>query len=271
MPVPLRRHVAFPSEHGTWAFLLGPLLIGLFAGGRWTLVTTYLVVAALCAFLVRQPITRAIKAWAGRGSRAEVPSALAWTAIWGGLGALHLVGLVLRGYAYVLWLAVPGVPVYAVYLALVWHRAERRQWLVEVLGAGVMALVAPAAYWVGLGRPDPVGWVLFALAWGHTTFGIALAYVRLDQRRWSTDPGPREGLRRARAPLGLAGAQLAVVVPLAATGGLPPLLFLPYLAQGAFALHDAVVPAVGWMPRRIGLRLLGQTALFVTLFVVTWA
>lgn len=34
----LRRHVALPPDHGSWGFLATPLLIGLFAGGRWTTV-----------------------------------------------------------------------------------------------------------------------------------------------------------------------------------------------------------------------------------------
>ena len=34
----LDRHVALPGDHGSWVFLLGPLLIGLFAGGRWSIV-----------------------------------------------------------------------------------------------------------------------------------------------------------------------------------------------------------------------------------------
>jgi len=30
-----RRHVALPQDHGSWAFFLGPLIVGLFVGGRW--------------------------------------------------------------------------------------------------------------------------------------------------------------------------------------------------------------------------------------------
>jgi len=42
-----RRHVALPSEHGAWVFLLSPMIIGFFAGGRWSVTSFYLIVAAL--------------------------------------------------------------------------------------------------------------------------------------------------------------------------------------------------------------------------------
>jgi hypothetical protein len=55
------RAIALPTDHGAWVFLLSPLLIGLYAGGRFTLASGALVVAALAAFLLRQPVTILIK------------------------------------------------------------------------------------------------------------------------------------------------------------------------------------------------------------------
>jgi len=64
-----KRHVALPADHGSWVFLLSPLVIGLFAGGRWTTPCLYLIVAALAGFLIRQPLTLAVKVRSGRRSR----------------------------------------------------------------------------------------------------------------------------------------------------------------------------------------------------------
>jgi len=52
-----RKHIALPSDHGSWVFLFCPLLIGLFAGGRWTVASLCLIIAALAAFLLRQPLS----------------------------------------------------------------------------------------------------------------------------------------------------------------------------------------------------------------------
>ena len=50
-----------------------------------------------------------------------------------------------------------GSLVFAWYLWLVGRREERRQIGMELLATGVLALTAPAGYWVGVGRPDVLG------------------------------------------------------------------------------------------------------------------
>ena len=77
-----RRTIALPTDHGSWVFLLSPLLIGLFAGGRWTPAIVPLVVAALATFLLRQPVTIAVKAYSGRRSRRDLPAAVFWILIY---------------------------------------------------------------------------------------------------------------------------------------------------------------------------------------------
>ena len=52
-----RRQIALPQDHGSWVFLLSPLLIGLFTGGQFSAASAALIVAALAAFLIRQPLT----------------------------------------------------------------------------------------------------------------------------------------------------------------------------------------------------------------------
>jgi hypothetical protein len=93
----LRRHVALPSDHGAWVFLISPLLIGLFAGGRWAAATPLLIVAALAAFLIRQPMTMAVKAHSGRRPREELPAARFWIFVYGVIGALAVGGLLAQG------------------------------------------------------------------------------------------------------------------------------------------------------------------------------
>src|SRR3972149_8286966 len=105
-----RRHVALPSDHGSWVFLLSPLLIGLFAGGRWTPATLPLIVALLAAFLIRQPITIAAKVYGGRRPRDDLPAARFWMVIYGVGGALSVFVLVALGFDTLLNLAIPALP-----------------------------------------------------------------------------------------------------------------------------------------------------------------
>lgn len=265
-----RRHIALPQDHGSWVFLLSPLLIGLFAAGSWSPAAGYLVVAALAAFLIRQPVTIAVKAYSGRRPRRELPPALAWIGIYGLVGLLALGGLLLQGFGYLLYLVIPALPVFAWHLALVSRRAERRQMGVELVGSGVLALAAPAAYWVNLGYPDPQGWWLFGLVWLQSAASIVHAYLRLEQRPLPGIPRLDERLRMARRALAYTTFNLLATGGLALAGLLPPGLPLAYALQWAETVWGALRPAVGVKPTRIGLRQLLVSTLFTIVFILAW-
>ena len=90
-----RKQIALPQDHGSWVFIFSPLLIGLFAGGQVTQASIYLVVAAVAAFLLRQPITMAVKAYSGRRPPTDLPAARFWIVVYGGIIAIALAGLIL--------------------------------------------------------------------------------------------------------------------------------------------------------------------------------
>lgn len=265
-----RRHFALPSEHGSWVFILSPLLIGLFAGGSLSWASLYLVVAAMAAFLVRQPVTIAVKAYSGRRSRKDLSAARFWILVYGLVGLAALAGLILQGFTYLLYLALPGLPVFAWHLYLVSKRAERRQVGVEIVGSGVLALAAPAALWVGRGNPDPTGWWLFALAWLQSAASIVYAYLRLEQRALKVQPEMPERLAMGRRPLLYTTFNLLAVTALSLLSLLPPLLPLPYALQWAETIWGTLRPAVGVKPVVIGVRQLVVSTLFTLLFILTW-
>lgn len=265
-----RRHIALPQDHGSWVFLLSPLSIGLFAGGRWSLAAGYLILAALAAFLIRQPVTMAVKAHTGRRARRDLPAAYFWSAVYGALGLLALAGLVLQGFGYLLYLALPGIPVFIWHLYLISQRAERRQMGIEMVGSGVLALAAPAALWVGLERPDPMGWLLFGLVWLQSAASIVYAYLRLAQRALPVLPDVPARLQMGRRALLYTSFNLLAVAALSSSGILPPLLPLPYALQWLETLRGVLKPALGVKPTAIGIRQLIVSTLFTLLFILTW-
>jgi hypothetical protein len=269
-PNPLiKRHIALPTDHGSWVFLLSPLIIGLFAGGSLSPASFFLILAALAAFLIRQPVTIMVKALSGRRSSRDLPAARFWALLYAALGLVGLAGLIALGYGWVLLLALPGAPVFAWHLYLVSKRQERRQALIEVVGSGVLALAAPAACWVGAGRPIPLGWWLFVLVWAQSAASIVYAYLRLEQRSLDTAPELAGRLRMAAPALAFTGFNLLVVLILALTGYLPALLPLPYALQFAETAWGGLVqPAIGYKPTAIGVRQLIVSTLFTLLFIL---
>jgi len=224
----------------------------------------------MAAFLLRQPVTIAVKAYSGRRSKRELPSAWFWIILYGVIGLAAFGLLAAQGFAYLAILALPGVPVFIWHLYLVSKRAERRQAGVEVVASGVLALAAPAAYWVGVGRPDTSGWWLFALTWMQSAASIVYAYLRLEQRELTSVPEPFVRLRMARRAVMYTTFNLAWVIFLSIFRVLPPLLPLPFLVQWGETLWGTFRPAVGVKPTLIGLRQLLVTTIFTLLFILAW-
>ena len=265
-----KRQAALPPDHGSWVFLLSPLLIGIFAGGRWGPADLFLITAALAAFLIRQPVTIVVKVYSGRRSRRDLPAAWFWIGIYTLIGAIGLAGLLLQGFAFIFILALPGVPVFAWHLYLVSQRAERRQMGVEIVASGVLALAAPAGYWLGAGWADPTGWLLFILNWLQSAASIVYAYLRLQQRELDEVPGIKSRLNLARRALSYTTFNVGLVILLAALPAVSAGLILPYMLQWLESIYGTLKPAVGERPTRIGLRQLLVSSLFTFLFILTW-
>jgi hypothetical protein len=265
-----KRQVALPSDHGSWVFLLSPLLIGIFAGGRWSTAVLYLIIAALAAFLIRQPLTIVVKVYSGRRNQRDLPAAWFWIGIYSLIGAIGLAGLILQGFAFIFILALPGVPVFAWHLYLVSQRAERRQMGVEIVASGVLALAAPAGYWLGAGSADPTGWLLFILSWLQSAGSIVYAYLRLSQRGLDGTPGIKSRLKLGRRALIYTTFNFGLVILLAAFQSVSAGLILPYLVQWLETIYGTLKPALGVKPTRIGLRQLLVSSIFTVLFILTW-
>lgn len=283
MPTSLfKHHIALPQDHGSWVFILSPLLIGAFAGERFEPASVQLIAAAMGAFLLRQPVSMAVKSYSGRRSREDLPAARFWMLIYGAITLLALAGLVAEGYAYILLLAVPGLPIFGWHLWLVSRRAERRQAGVEILATGALALVAPAAFWIGHGGYDALGWALWLGVWLQSAASIVYAYLRLEQREMRLEWGKPEKEQPAASPTRSAlwrmgrrafaytSFNLGLALALGGANLLPRWLFIPYLLQWAETLWGIFHPAIGWKPVKIGIRQLLISTLWTVLFIIAW-
>jgi len=150
------------------------------------------------------------------------------------------------------------------------RREERRQAGIEIVATGVLSLAAPAAYWVGMGHYDPIGWWLWILTWLQSAASIVYAYLRLEQR------DQPQGLERGelwgtgfRAAL-YTSFNLASSLTLGLVSVLPRYLFIPYLVQWMETMWGITHPAVGWKPTRIGIRQLIVSVLWTILFILFW-
>lgn len=246
------------------------MLIGFFASGKWTSASGYLILGSLAAFFLRQPTSMAVKAYAGRRSRQDLPAARLWMVVYGLIGILALANLFRLGYSYVIFLAVPGLLVFSWHLWLVGKRSERHKIGVDVIASGSLALAAPAALWVGLGEPDSLGWWLWGLTWLQSAASIVYAFLRLGQRNLKEMPDTAMKFKMARRALLYSTFNFVAVFILSLSKILPTFLWLPYALQWLEVLWGTIKPAAGYKPTRIGFRQLGVSTLFTILFIVVW-
>ncbi|HVN16272.1 MAG TPA: YwiC-like family protein [Anaerolineales bacterium] len=265
-----RKQIMLPQDHGSWVFLLSPLIIGLITGRTFSWTSLALTVAALFSFLLRQPVTMAVKAYSGRRPRTDLPAASLWIAIYGLILLIAVGKLVIDGFGFVLWLAAPGLPIFSWHLWLVSRREERRQAGVEILATGVLALSAPAALWIGIGHYDSNGWWLWLLTWLQSSASIVYAYLRLEQREQASAWSRRESWKKGRRALIYTSFNLFFTLVLSWIGWLPRFVFLAFLIQWVETLWGITHPAAGWKPVRIGTRQLIVSCLWTILFIVFW-
>ena len=265
-----RKQIFLPQDHGSWVFILSPLLIGLFAGKHFNYASFNLIIAAMGAFLIRQPLTIAVKIYSRRRAKDELPAARFWMMVYGVITLFALIGLFLEGFGTIFYLAVPAAPVFAWHLWLVSRREERRQAGIEIVATGVLALAAPAAYWVGIGHYDPTGWWLWILVWMQTAASIVYAYLRLEQREQAEVMDRRAQWKLGFRAMLYTSFNLASVLSLSLLAILPSFIFIPFLLQWTETLWGITHPAIGWKPTRIGIRQLIVSTLWTILFILFW-
>lgn len=224
----------------------------------------------MAAFMLRQPATTLVKIISKRRGRDDLKPAYFWLSVYSMIGLLALTALILGGFGFIMYLAIPGGLIFAWHLWLVSKRQERKQVNVEIIATGVLSLSAPAAYWVGTGQYDPQGWWLWILIWFQTTASIVYAYLRLGQRNQDKAPdgdGRRKIGRRAAA---YPSFNLASVLALGMFAVLPSFLSIPYLVQWLETMWGITHPAIGWSPTRIGIRQFVVSTLWTILFIIFW-
>lgn len=267
---PFHKQVALPTDHGSWVFLLMPLLIGFFTAGSWHPAGWFLILAVLMVFLIRQPAVMMTKAYSGRRSRNILPTARFWFVLYS-IGALFaLAGLVWMGYGFILWLGIPGIMVFGWHLWLVSRREERHRIGVDIIASGSLAVAAPAAYWVSVGAPDPVGGWLWILVWLQSAASIVYAFLRLEQRKLKGQPTRPEMLSMGRRALAYGTFNLMFSAALGIWGILPTFVWIPYALQFTEVIWGIFNPAIDTKPTHIGIRQLVVSILFTVAFILIW-
>lgn len=235
-----------PPEHGAWAMLLVPFLLGTFAADptwvSWVLLVAWLAVYGATYYAMRWYRTRHLR---HRGRRFRGP-ALGYAAVLLVTGAV-----VVWEQPWLLLAACLFIPFEAV-TALYALRGDERSWVAGAAAATGASLMGPVAYRVAGGDDTTIAVTIFVVS--ALAFTGAVLHVKSTIRE-RNDP------RYRRASIALHCVAFVVA------GLLQPWLLVPF---GFLLARAVLVPQQGWRPGRIGVvEIVGSVLVFgVTLAVV---
>ncbi len=225
-PAPSLARVVLPAEHGGWAFLGEPILLGLLVAPSWA--GACLALAALAGFLARQPLRIFL---GDRRRRRRYPRTALAERAFAALalaGAAALAGALLLAKGPALLAVGLAAPLAAVALALDLGQRSREA-AAETLAALALGGTAAAAA-LAAGRPAAFSFALWALLALR-----ALPTIAFVRARFRLDRGER------------AKVALALALHGAAAGAAWELAKLGFAAAPLLAVYLVLALRASWM------------------------
>ena len=248
-----------PREHGAWAILIAPILVGLLGAPAFSpLASGLFVLGALAAFLLRVPLQ---VLWARPNDR----RALRWLILYAVLTAGSFLPLiVLLGCWKLLFFAVPAGLLLAENLTA---NSSGRRFSAFNEAAGVLGLClgAPAAFYAASFELGARAWGLWFLCSAFFLGPIFHVKMAALQHRAVMDRAALPMFERMRRQSAVYhGLALAVVGGWAASGGLPAAAAIPFAA----AFIKTILRGAR-APERVDFRSLGYLEVaYSVLFVI---
>lgn len=252
-----KRNWRIPKEHGAWAMLYVPLLLGASAAGAWSIRILWLAIAATAFLFAREA---ALAWWRARLPGRDPGNAFRMLLLYLALAAAAGLELILSER---LWGLAPLGAVAAALAA--WHarqvaRREERTVATELVGIAGLTLTAPAAHYAALGRWETTGLWLWTASAAYFTSSIF--YVKL--RVLTAYPKEPREFARIRRWCWFYHAALALAAGLLVASGAVPVLVLPAYAPILLrAFWHLWRPAPRLVLKRIGVLEILYSAIFL--------
>lgn len=182
----LRNVLRLPKEHGAWAMLYIPFLLGTLAGSRHTLFLLaifLLFFSVTFLFMARQSLLDWLVA---RNRGKSEPSAFHMMCLCAGLSGVF--GVVLAFVYQLTWLILIASLTVMLLVFNSWQVIRRKDRTIATETISIIGLTAtaPTAYYVCRGEWNSEGWVLWALCalyFASSVFYVKLRVHSLNRRR----------------------------------------------------------------------------------------
>lgn len=257
-----------PKEHGAWAVLFVPMIVGVGSTGLWPGRVLLLALSALATFASYVParILLRDRFFVAQG-RERVQQARFWLIASFLLGLSFAVPLLMMGYWYLLPFGAIGCIGFAVNFGLT--RRFPKTITGDLVSVFSLTLSAPAGYYVVLGVLDQTAFLLWLL--NFLFFGCSVFYVHMKIRAASLRKEELTwGERMSLGKLNLIYhvAVLAIVSVLAWRHFTPELAALAFVPMAVHAIYGTSKLSSQIRFKNLGFVLVGQAILFALMMVV---
>jgi nitrous oxidase accessory protein len=168
-----------PKEHGAWAVLFVPMLVGVSIVGEFTLNVLFLALATLGVFLSYVPAQTLLREWfVAQQTSGKVRAAKFWLVVYLGGAALFMLPIFLQNLWWLLGIGTLSIIAFLANFILTRHYSKTvLSDLISVLG---LTLSAPAAYYTVTGNLNQTAAMLWVM--NFLFFGSGIVYVHTKLR-----------------------------------------------------------------------------------------
>ena len=179
----IRSNLRLPKEHGAWAMLYVPFVIGVLVAARVNLRVVLLFLSTSFLFIARESL---LVWWRGRQRGQKKPEAFRTLIIYVGLATLFGAPLLFPYGLY--WLAPTSAATVALMIFNAFQATRRADRTIggEIVAILGMTLTGPSAYYAATGEWNRVAawlWVLAALYFTSSVFYVKLRVHWLNKRK----------------------------------------------------------------------------------------
>ena len=259
----IRKSLGLPKEHGAWAMLYVPFVVGTLVAARFSWRMVMLALSVTFLFIARESL---LAWWRGR-SRGQTLVEARRMMVYLSLAAVFGAPLVL--FYQLFWLVPLGIVTLAL-LAINARQAVRRE--DRSIGGETMAilgltLTAPTAYYTASGASDGTAlwlWAMCALYFTSSVFYVKLRVHWLNRRK----PEARRHSWRLCALYH--SFLLGALMVFAITGSLNLLTLVAFAPALARSFWQLAKPAAGLNLRRIGVMEILYSLVFLVFITMTF-
>ncbi len=263
----IRSKLKLPKEHGAWAMLYVPFVLGVMVAWKMSLPVLLLLLATSALFISRESLLvwwRAQK----RGRQTDSSSQAGRLLILYGLIAAATGAPLILIYRFY-WL-LPLAVIGCVLLAVNGKQAtefDDRTVQSEVIAIAGLTMTAPAAYSVALGGWNQTAlwlWALSAAYFASSVFYVKLRVTGLHAKR------PEDKQRARRQCIVYHAFLLASLAALAVTRSLPLFVLIAFAPVLARTLWSLLKPAESLNLKRIGMTEIIYSLIFLLFTTLTF-